>query len=980
MGVVYMAEDTHLGRRVAVKFLSQKSLARHDTRARFLREARAISVLSHPHIAAVYDYGEAADGSPFIVMELVEGRTIGELLHESELTLADAVSIVEQVAEALAEAHAHGIVHRDIKPSNIIVNDKLQVKVLDFGLAKQFGGNQSLDADPDARTLLNTYTQSGVVLGTPLYLSPEQAVAGTVDGRSDIFALGSLLYECAAGRPAFSGGSLLEIGAQVIHVDPPPPSTFNPRVPKQLDRITMKALAKNADARYQTADELRDELKQLADDLSHDNTRTQRIENVRSLRTASGGAASISEELNRPRLSIAFVILAVILTAATVWAAVHYLRTRIHQPTATAVFWYKAGLGALDDGTYFKASKALEQAVEADPNYALAHARLAEAWTELDYNEKAKDELLQVSSLIPDRTVLPEVDRLYLNAITSTVTRDFAGAIASYESIAKQVPNDAQVTLDLGCAYEKNEQADKAIEKYKEAAAHDPEYAPAYLRLGILYGRRQDLAQAGSAFDRADAIYNSLGNIEGQTEVLYQRGVLLTKLGKVPDARVVLQRALELARTTRNPHQQIRTLLQLSADEVAANDGAKGESLATDALNLARSNGMESLTARGLVDLGNAFFVRGDYQDAEKYFREAHDIAERGGSVSSQARALVMLGSLNMQLNRSDDAVRYSSEALALYQKGGYRKETSQALLLLGHANRLKGDYDAAMQAFQGQLDLADKTGDTLQSAASHEAIGSVLVQRESFPRALEHFDKKFEISKALGNQRGIAYGLMERGDVLWQLGRYDEARSALDEAAALASQSSVNKSLLADIKISQAEMLLSQKRFAEAREMALNAAKLAGSEAKDVTGHIKAIVGLAQSLSGARVPGRQLCEEALTEVTDLHDPWLISKVQLSLAQALFQEGKLPAARDSAVQAIQTFSKSGQLESEWRAWIVAARSIRAGGDVASAADCLARARACMSKLRDQYGAEAFAGYSSRPDIQDLVRLTTEQTG
>jgi tetratricopeptide (TPR) repeat protein len=389
---------------------------------------------------------------------------------------------------------------------------------------------------------------------------------------------------------------------------------------------------------------------------------------------------------------------------------------------------------------------------------------------------------------------------------------------------------------------------------------------------------------------------------------------------------------------------------------------------------------MESLTARGLVDLGNAFFVRGDYQDAEKYFREAHDIAERGGSVSSQARALVMLGSLNMQLNRSDDAVRYSSEALALYQKGGYRKETSQALLLLGHANRLKGDYDAAMQAFQGQLDLADKTGDTLQSAASHEAIGSVLVQRESFPRALEHFDKKFEISKALGNQRGIAYGLMERGDVLWQLGRYDEARSALDEAAALASQSSVNKSLLADIRISQAEMFLSQKRFAEAREMALNAAKLAGSEAKDMTGRVKAIVGLAQSLSGARVPGRQLCEEALTEVTDLHDPWLISKVQLSLAQALFQEGKLPAARDSAVQAIQTFSKSGQLESEWRAWIVAARSTRAGGDVPSAADYLARARACMSKLRDQYGAEAFASYSSRPDIQDLVRLTTEQTG
>src|SRR5215213_4006931 len=138
MGVVYVAEDTLLGRRVAIKFLSDTSNTNnHHFRARFLREARAISSLSHSHIAAIYDYGETEDEHPFIVMELVEGQTLSDLLYESGLTLVRALEIIEQVAEALSEAHRHGIVHRDVKPSNVLINTRGQAKVLDFGLAKQ---------------------------------------------------------------------------------------------------------------------------------------------------------------------------------------------------------------------------------------------------------------------------------------------------------------------------------------------------------------------------------------------------------------------------------------------------------------------------------------------------------------------------------------------------------------------------------------------------------------------------------------------------------------------------------------------------------------------------------------------------------------------------------------------------------------------------------------------------------------------------
>src|SRR3954462_11475244 len=202
MGVVYLAEDTHLGRRVAIKFLT--STDKHY-RARFLREARAVSTLTHANIAAVFDYGETSEHRPYIVMELIKGRTVSDILRDGGMTIAQAVEIVTAVAVALTEAHHQGIVHRDIKPSNVVVTERGHVKVLDFGLVKHLFGEGSAGADPEAQTLLSARTRSDVIVGTPLYLSPEQASGKSIDGRSDLFSLGAMLYECITGRSAFSG-------------------------------------------------------------------------------------------------------------------------------------------------------------------------------------------------------------------------------------------------------------------------------------------------------------------------------------------------------------------------------------------------------------------------------------------------------------------------------------------------------------------------------------------------------------------------------------------------------------------------------------------------------------------------------------------------------------------------------------------------------------------------------------------------------
>src|ERR1044072_3564763 len=244
MGAVYLAEDLHLARRVDIKFLTATD---PHYRARFIREARAVSGLSHPNIAIVHDYGETTSDQPFIVMEYVKGKSLSDLLDEG-LTLRRSVEIVSSIPDALGEAHHPGIVHRDIKPSNVLVNERGNVKVLDFGLVKHFGEQPVSGVDLDARAIFSTQTRSDVIVGTPLETSPEQATGKDIDGRSDLFALGALLYECLTGHSAFSGGSVLEIGAQIIHVTPTPPSKLNPAVPPELDRITMKALEKKSEA------------------------------------------------------------------------------------------------------------------------------------------------------------------------------------------------------------------------------------------------------------------------------------------------------------------------------------------------------------------------------------------------------------------------------------------------------------------------------------------------------------------------------------------------------------------------------------------------------------------------------------------------------------------------------------------------------------------------------------------------------------
>jgi len=267
MGVVYQAEDTRLGRSVALKFLPEDLAGNRAAVERFQREARAISQLNHPNICTLHDIG-TTDGQIFIVMEYVKGGNLRDRMDERPLTLTEVLDIAVQSANALDAAHASHIIHRDIKPANICVTKQGHVKVMDFGLAKVMadaGGIESSGSDPsEAPTRsIEAVTNPGTALGTPAYMSPEQARGEELDSRTDLFSLGVVLYETATGVSPFRGSTLALTYAAILHQAPQPFSQVRPGLPAELERIALKALEKNRDMRYQSAADLRADLRRL---------------------------------------------------------------------------------------------------------------------------------------------------------------------------------------------------------------------------------------------------------------------------------------------------------------------------------------------------------------------------------------------------------------------------------------------------------------------------------------------------------------------------------------------------------------------------------------------------------------------------------------------------------------------------------------------------------------------------------------------
>ena len=292
MGVVYKAEDTVLGRPVAIKFLPLERGGDAAWRERFRREARAASALNHPNISTIHDFGEH-NGQPYLVMELLDGRPLDQVIRTGALTLDDQIALALEIADALDAAHSRGIVHRDMKPANIFVTDRGHAKILDFGLAKE-----ALVASGDGATATGPVqlTEDGVTVGTLPYMSPQQARGEPIDARTDLFSFGAVLYEMVTGQQAFGAKTTPAILEAVLTRTPPSPARLNPALPAELEHVIFKALEKDPAVRYQSAAEMRADLRRVQRDsgVSHAHAPARIVRRRRIVPWVSGTVALVA--------------------------------------------------------------------------------------------------------------------------------------------------------------------------------------------------------------------------------------------------------------------------------------------------------------------------------------------------------------------------------------------------------------------------------------------------------------------------------------------------------------------------------------------------------------------------------------------------------------------------------------------------------------------------------------------------------------
>jgi serine/threonine protein kinase/Tfp pilus assembly protein PilF len=335
MGEVFLAEDTRLNRKIAIKILPADVAANEDRMRRFIQEAKCASALNHPNIITIYEIDQV-DSVYFIASEFIDGQTLRERMRDETLKLGQALDFALQISSALSAAHVAGIIHRDIKPDNIMLRRDGIVKVLDFGLAKLTERPPSQMVDPDAPTRAVVKTEPGVVLGTAIYMSPEQARGLTLDGRTDIFSLGVVLYEMMAGCLPFKGKATTEVFAEIISEhEPPPLARYSREVPAELERIVSKALRKDRDERYQTIKDLLLDLQSLKQDLEFEkklaiSQKSKTFTANRKQVTAIGRTNSdIRRSPNVIELKRRNILIAAVLTlAAVIGAYLYFGRTR----------------------------------------------------------------------------------------------------------------------------------------------------------------------------------------------------------------------------------------------------------------------------------------------------------------------------------------------------------------------------------------------------------------------------------------------------------------------------------------------------------------------------------------------------------------------------------------------------------------------------------------------------------------------------
>ena len=715
MGVVYEAEDLNLGRHVALKFLPQGLARNSDALERFKQEARAASSLNHPNICTIHEIGEA-EGDYFIAMELLDGKSLDKHIVQSRFELQEFLDLAIQIADALDAAHAKGIIHRDIKPGNIFVTARDQIKILDFGLAKLAAERKLIaeDAGVAATPTVSYLTSPGTVLGTVAYMSPEQARGKELDARTDLFSFGAVLYEMATGRGPFEGDTSAVIFEAILNREPASPLQLNPALPRKVEEIICTAMEKECDLRYQSAAEMRAELKRLK----------RKTESGRAAPTSGSAVAASLGRTLQPVLIAGFgvVLLAAILLGFNVGGSWDRLvgRGRPTKIRSLAVLPLE-NLSRDPDQEYF--ADGMTDAVITDLAK-IGALRVISRPSVMRYKrtqrsvpEIAKD--LNVDAIV-EGSIERSGDRVRITAQliraateqhlwAEAYDRDLHDVLRVQEEIARSIAQEVQVQLtpqetalltkgrpvdpDAYELYLKGryfwnkrtqESTDRAINLFHQAIGKDAGYASAYSGLAdcyILSGISFDVGTlspaqafplAKAAAERAIRLDDTLA--EGHNSLAYAR---LLYDWDWPGSEAEFKRALALNPGYANAHHWYAHLLMAS--------GRGEEALAESkrALNL------DQLNPAMNVHLGWHYIYARRYDLALAQLRKALELDP------SHSLGNWYLGWVYEQQGKYADALQ------AMHRAQDHLKGNTALVADIGHVYAISGDKPAALRVLE---------------------------------------------------------------------------------------------------------------------------------------------------------------------------------------------------------------------------------------------------------------------------------------
>jgi len=772
MGHVFRARDTRLNREVALKQLSDPSLASDVARGRVLQEARAAARLSHPNIATIYDVLDTAEG-PTIVMEYVPGESLARHIARGSLPPARAIDIGAQIADGLAEAHARGIVHRDLKPANIQITPEGKAKILDFGIAQPAAGSHG--HDQDSTPTVTAYVEAGRLAGTPAYMAPEQLGGGRADERTDIYALGVLLYETLTGRPPYPAGDLLSTAMAVVKGDAPPVSELVPATPPLLSAIVERAMARDPEDRFQTAGELAGALRQARKAIAH----------------GRGGVAPALAAGRPPAPMIALIALAAIILAVAGWQWLRYSNGAAvsARGSVLAVLPFANATGdALNDPIAVGLTDAVANRLSSLPSVRLLSldqareaagtaAGAAAAAKTLGAGFVVEGDMRRAGQTLDVNVSLVAADGTRRTA--GRYTGDLAQVFDLHQRIAQGViaalraenvvssgatPSPPQTTNQEAYAdyaqarlfLERPDDVDHAVRLFESAIAKDNRFARAYAGLGQAYWSKYRQTRDPVWTTKATtAILDALRIDPNQPEVRLSLAEMYQGVGRLDEAQQELRGVLEMQPWNDDAHRLIAGIhIERSQWDAAA-------------AALGRAIELRPNYWRNHSELGYAHYQAGRYDDAVKAYTRVTQL-QPDSALGYQA-----LGAVHQTAGRLD-------EALASYTRGNAIRPRADIYANIGTIHFWQHQHAQAVEAYLRAMELDPNRptyhanlGDALAKQRRHTQA------RDSYRRAVE------EVRKQLGVNDRDAQNLARLALYLAKL----EDRAAADEAitAALA-------------------------------------------------------------------------------------------------------------------------------------------------------------------------------------------------